>query len=158
MNLRLMFYGLVFSILIVILLAVSYVKVGGSQNKICKPNVVTDMVVFDKAWQGTPINNAGQVYSALNSLSGKPFWKAKGDYGYFDIPDDFWIEKQFWLMPSRNYIWFAESNITPDVVYVYWFWDYPEFTDNYGKHFGIHPCKNFTISLKQAEYIYGLIR
>lgn len=155
MKLRILIYGLVTFTAIAFSLPISYIK---ASYLICKPNYVTDIVVFNKAWRGVPINNPKQIYSFLDNLSGNPFWKRKGDYGYFDIPDDFWIEKQFWLMPSRNYIWFAESNITPDVVYVYWFWDQPEFADKYGKHFGIHPCQNFVIPLQKAEMIYNSIK
>ncbi len=129
------------------------------QARICIPARVTDVIVWWSDRQGLPVHESGtELFAALRRLHGPTFWRRTADYGYFDIPKNYTVDARFWLLPSRNLVWFASHPARPGLVYVFWFLNVPPFALPDGSHYGLHGCRAFTISAAAAEQIYQTVR
>lgn len=77
------------------------------------------------------------------------FWKKRGDYGYFDQPEDVTLalRVQMWTQTGKDKRYerwlHAEYSASTDRYYLMAFATIIPFADKQGKHFGTHPCAAF---------------
>lgn len=116
----------------------------------------------EQAWVGVEtiqVYETDLIIEPLSWSAEQNIWVDTSDYGYFNYPSDVYAAYTFILRTedSKTKIDVIKSPST-DLAYLLFYDKQEPFSDANGEHYGIHPCRAYSVSASTIDDFWGRLQ